>query len=370
MMNKQKNFTIVCIIALTATAVISHQRAIAKKTAASNAHKKQQSTQSKKPEKILKQPELFKEIQKKMGTMIILMAYGNHEERIKNAFQNVFKEIDRLQNLFAPEDQTSQLARINEAAGKQPVKVHEEIIAVLTEAQSMSKLTEGAFDITYAGLNNLWNFSIKTTKNVVPSQDSIKQGLENVGYKKLVIDQEDKTVHLQNPGMSIGAGAISKGYAADKALKIFSSAGIKDCLIYIGGDIISSGKKGNVPWVVGIQDPRAPGYFATLELNNVAIVTSGDYEKFFEVDGVRYHHILDPRTGYPPQELRSVTIIAPRAMRADALSTGVFVLGLKKGMSLVESLEGVEAVMVDAKNNIHASKGIQETIHMHRSPSP
>ena len=275
------------------------------------------------------------------------------------AFDAVFAEFDRLDRMMSVWKEGSDVQRINMAAGDHPVPVSAETIEVLTAARQVSDWTGGKFDVTFGALSGLWKFD-QDQDNVIPPRAAVEARLPEVDYTALDVDAAKRTAFLRRRGMRVHLGGIGKGYAVDRAAAILRARGFNDFMIQSGGDLLVSGLRGDRPWRLGIRDPRGPAdrSFATLDLTNGTFSTSGDYERFFIKDGVRYHHILDPDLGEPARGCRSVTIVADRAVLADGLSTGVFVLGPEKGMALIDRLPNVEGVIVTADNQVLVSSGL------------
>lgn len=296
-----------------------------------------------------------------MGTDIELTASAENEAVARDAFDAVVSEFKRIEALMSEWREGSELFRINANAGLKPVLVSDELFNVIDAGQKVSVVSDGAFDITWAAMRGLWDFSGRDNK--VPGDAEIKKRLPLVNYKDVQLDYDKKTVFLKKKGMAIGLGGIAKGYAVDKAMEIVAKKGVRNAIIKAGGDMRVQGAEDRRPWKIGIRDPRRKDRnFATIEMTDASISTSGDYERFFEKDGVIYHHIMDPRTGYPARLAQSVTVTGPDTLTTDALSTAVFVLGAKDGLMLVESLNGIEAVIIDAEGGIHGSSGIGKGI--------
>ncbi|MEC4677183.1 MAG: FAD:protein FMN transferase [Nitrospirota bacterium] len=290
-----------------------------------------------------------------MGTQIIVKAIGDDEKKITEAIEAAFDEVRRLDELMSHYKAESELSRINQNAGVRAVPVSRELYDLIAKSIRFSELTDGAFDISFASVGKLWNFR----KKHVPTAESIKAQLPKVNYKKIRLNDQDSSVFLPEAGMEIGLGGIGKGYAMDQAMKVLQKHGIQDAMVMAGGDTLIRGKKGDEPWKVGLRDPdQADGILAVLPLSDQAISTSGDYERFFFKDGVRYHHILDTKTGFPAMACRSVSILAREATTSDALSTSVFVLGPKAGLALIETLEGVDGIIIDKEGKVHLSSGL------------
>ena len=292
-----------------------------------------------------------------MGSSLEIEVFGPDQSTCDKAVKEAREEIDRLERIMTDWKQESPLMDVNRAAGTKAVEVPPELLFIVERSLQMSELTEGAFDITFAGAGKLWNW--RDPK--VPTAEEVKASLANVGWKGVVVDEKAKTVFLSKPGMRIGLGGIGPGYAGDLAMERIRRLGIRDACVNLSGDILAIGKKKGEPWSVGITHPRKKGEnIAVLPVSNAAVSTSGDYERYFEKDGKRYCHIIDPRTGYPADLCRSVTIVAPNLAFADSLATGVFVLGPKQGMELVEKLEGVQALIVAADGTLTLSKGLKK----------
>ena len=282
----------------------------------------------------------------------------------------LFRAVDARMSEWKP---SSPLSEVNRMAGKAPVAVPADLRAVVRRGLEVGDLTGGAFDITWAALWGLWDF--KAAHPRVPPAEEIRRRAALVDYRKVIVDDARGTVFLPEGGMKIGLGGIAKGYALDRAADLLRRRGVRDFLILGGGQVLAGGRHGSRPWRVGIRDPRGgpEDIFATLEVEDVSTSTSGDYERFFIQDGKRYHHILDPRTGWPAQGLRSVTVVSPDATLADALSTAILVLGEERGLALADSLPEVEAVLVNERGNVRTTSGLRDrlrVLHPPRAGSP
>jgi len=268
-------------------------------------------------------------------------------------------EISRVEKLISSWDANSQTSDINKHAGIAPVKVDAELFNLIERAISISKLTDGAFDISYASMDKIWKFDGSMT--VMPSETAITASVEKVGYQKVVLDKKNSTVFLQVKGMKIGFGAIGKGYAADKAKALLISKGVSSGIINASGDMNTWGKQASGDdWKVAITNPMNKNkVFALLPITNGAVVTSGNYEKYVNFNGKRYTHIIDPRTGYPSTGIISVTVFAPKAELADALATSVFVMGKEAGLDRINQIPQIECIIIDDKGNIEKSTNIE-----------
>jgi thiamine biosynthesis lipoprotein len=267
-------------------------------------------------------------------------------------------EIKRIENLISSWDPNSQTSEIIRNAGIKPTKVDKELFELIERSLAISKLTDGAFDISYASMDRIWKFD--GSMNEMPSESLIKQSVSKVGFQNIVLNREKQTVYLKLKDMMIGFGAIGKGYAADKAKDLLMSKGVVAGIINASGDMNTWGKQSNgEDWNVAITNPlNKKNSFGLLPISNGAVVTSGDYEKFVTFNGVRYAHIIDPRTGYPTHGIISVTVFAPKAELADALATSVFVMGIEVGLNRIDQMPNIECIIIDEKGNIHTSNHI------------
>lgn len=316
-------------------------------------------------------PALVDERRLVMGSELHLTARTTDAPRARAAFAAVFAEFERLEALLSTWRPGSDVSRLNAAAGGAPVPVHADTRAVLRAAAQVSTWTDGKFDATFGALTEVWKFD-HDQDNRVPSAAEIAARLPRVDYRRVVVDDRAGTAAITRAGVRVHLGGIGKGYAVDKGVAILRAAGLRDFMVQAGGDLYVAGTAGESPWRLGVQDPRgAPDDpFAVVELSDATFSTSGDYERYFEQDGVRYHHILDPATGQPARGTRSVTIVTKAALWADGLSTGVFILGPERGMALVERLPDVEAVIVTAENQVLVSTGLRERLIVRRPPTP
>lgn len=307
--------------------------------------------------------EIFTKKTSIMGTDLEMTVSASEASTAEAAFSSVAEEMARIESLMSEWQEGTPVSEINRNAGIKPVAVPDEVFKIITDSVLISEASKGAFDITWASMRGIWSFAPGTER--LPSKEEVEGRLGLVNYLDIVLDRPKKTVYLKRKGMAIGLGAIAKGYAVDRAMKKIVRSGIKDAIVKAGGDMRVQGSGPDGPWKIGIQDPRdREGLIGTLDLPNISISTSGDYERFFIKDGVRYHHIMDPKTGYPARGTRSVTIIGPDTETTDALSTAVFVMGPEKGMEFVKSLKNIEpleALIIDSEGRIHSSPGISLT---------
>lgn len=293
-----------------------------------------------------------------MDTLVTVQFYADSAGKGQAVLSDIEGEMRRLEGILSAHLPGSDIAGIGEAAGVNPVKVAPETLEVLDTALQYAQLTDGAFDITLAPVLGLYNFSQLHPQ--WPTEEQLQDRLPLVDWRKVEVDGVRGTVFLPERGMKIDLGGIAKGYITDMAVEIMVAQGVEYGLVNAGGDIRLLGSKTDgSPWRVGIKDPQNPNaFFAVVEIAQGAIVTSGDYERFFIKDGIRYHHILDPQTGLPAHGVRSVTVTAPDAELADLLGTAIFVMGPKAGLALAESIPGVEALIWVAVDKVHWTSGL------------
>jgi thiamine biosynthesis lipoprotein len=305
-----------------------------------------------------------------MGSEVRLTAWTDDEPRALRAFEKAFNEFDRLDRLHSVWKDGSDVLRVNAAAGQSPVRVSPETLEVLRVARQVSEWTGGKFDVTFGALSGLWKFD-HDQDNQIPRAEDIRRQLPLIDFQEIDVDAGHDTVFLRRPGMRLHFGGIGKGYAVDHAAAILRAGGVTNFLIQSGGDLYAGGTRGDRPWRGGIHDPRGPAdrIFAAMDLRDETFSTSGDYERFFIREGHRYHHILDPDNGQPARGCRSVTIVAKEAVLADALSTGVFVLGPQAGMTLIEKLPDVEGVIVSDRNEVLVSTGLKGRLELTQAPT-
>ena len=306
-----------------------------------------------------------------MGTWVHVTIWGADDAAAVNAIDKVFTEFDRIDRLMTTWTDTSEVSRINLAAGDgKPVTVSPELIGVLQKANEASRLSDGAFDITVGSFSGVWKFD-EDNDGTIPPPELVAERKKLVSWRDLVLDPARSTARLKRKGQKITLGGIAKGYAVDKGVAILRAAGFVDFIVQAGGDMYCAGRRGERKWRVGIRDPRGPrdAYFALTEVEDRTFSTSGDYERFTIKDGRRYHHIIDPATGYPAAQVRSVTIMAKDATTAEGLSKTLFIWGAERGLKLVESLPDVDAVIVGADNKVSVSKGLRDKLQIIAPPT-
>jgi thiamine biosynthesis lipoprotein len=297
-----------------------------------------------------------------MGTFVEVTVKDTRD-KAKRAVRAVFDEMRRVEDLTSFH-KPSDLTRINASAGSGAMQANPELVALVNESLKFARETDGAFDPTLGPLAELWNFSGGEPR--LPQDSEIKTALGKKGWSRVKTDTSAGSITLPEKQMSLDLGGIAKGYSLDRARLVLQRLGVKAALINAGGDILAIGEKTpGKPWRIGVQDPRNPrGLVAVAEIRDGVIVTSGDYERFFLRDGKRYHHILNPETGYPTTGLRSVTIIAPNGVRADAMATAIFGLGVKRALEYMESTPGVEGFLIDADGKMFLSSGAKDFVEV------
>lgn len=289
-----------------------------------------------------------------MGTVIRTELWSDDPLTAGEAIRLVNEEMHRIDRLMSTYKPDSEISQVNRDAAEKPVRISAELLDLLARGIEMSRLTGGAFDITYASIGQLYDYRA----GVRPDEQQIAAALPAIDYRFVELDLDECTVFFSRHGVRIDLGGIAKGYAVERGVGILRAQGIEHGLISAGGDSRILGDRRGAPWIVGVRDPRnSDRVIARLPLIDEAISTSGDYERFFEEDGVRYHHIISPATGHSVSEVRSVTIIGPDATMTDGLATSVFVMGLEDGLRLIDSLDDFEAVIVDRHGALHRSGG-------------
>lgn len=316
---------------------------------------------------------MYRESRVLMDTFCTITVAGSSEEKARKAINSGFAEIEKLDGLLNYFSEDSEITAVNRAAGIRPVRVSRETLDIVKKAVHISEITGGAFDPTIAPVVSLWKFSKDVSAPSVPPEDAVADALRYVDYRKIKINTAASEIYLAEKGMALDLGGIAKGYAADRAVEAVKAEGIKAALVAVAGDIRGFGlNPSGQGWRLGIQDPRPAAVserpwedvFATLELRDKAISTSGDYQRFFIKDGRRYFHILDPGTGFPAEtDLISVTVIAPEGYVTDSLATAVFVLGVEKGMKLLESM-GIDGILVCAGKKILLTENLRGKVNI------
>lgn len=293
-----------------------------------------------------------------MGDKFDITVVADNEEIGYINIEEAVSEIKRIEKLISSWDEESETSKINKNAGLKPVKVSVELYKLIERANQISEITNGAFDITFAGLDKIWQFD--GSMKYKPTKDEIMRSVSKVGYKKIILNEEDHSVFLQLKGMKIGLGGIAKGYAADMAKELLVGKQVRAGVINASGDLTTWGTKATgEKWLIGIANPLSKDkIFSWLPVLESSVATSESYDKYITFDGRKYSHILDPRTGNPISGINSVSVFSKTAELSDALATAIFVLGVDSGMALINQLKGTEAIIVDDNNKMHKSSGI------------
>lgn len=290
-----------------------------------------------------------------MGTAIRVELWGDDRVSAEAAIDAVMDEMHRIDASMSPYKESSELSCINRDAAREPVEVSAELFGLLERSIGFSELSAGAFDITYASAGHLYDYR----QRIRPTEAQLSAAREAIGWRHLQLDPSARTVRFAREGVRIDLGGFAKGYAVDNGAAILAQRGVRHAVVAAGGDSRMLGDRCGRPWTIGVRDPRREGeVVALLPLEDVAVSTSGDYERYFDDGDERCHHLIDPRTGRSPHAIRSVTVIAPDGLTSEALSKTVFVLGVEKGLRIVESLPDVDAVVVDADGGLHYSAGL------------
>jgi len=305
----------------------------------------------------------YKEERAIMGTAILAEVWSNDADRAQKGIAAVMQEMHRIDELMSPYKKDSELSLVNREAGDHPVKISRELFNLIERSLYFSRISHGAFDITFSSVGYMYDYR----EGIAPTDAEIKQALPGINYRHLILDRNASTIRFARKGMRIDLGGIAKGFAVDNSIAILSKMGFHQALVTAGGDSRILGDKNGKPWMTGIRDPRKKGEsVVVIPLSDAAISTSGDYERYFMRDGVRYHHILNPKTGKSVHDTRSATVIGPDATTTDALSTTLFVLGWQKAMQLLKTLPGIDAVIIDSGGKLHYSSGLEPP----RPPEP
>jgi thiamine biosynthesis lipoprotein len=290
-----------------------------------------------------------------MGTRIVVELWATDTAQGNAAIEAVLAEMRRVDEAMSTYKPTSELSIVNARAAQEPIKISSELFDLLDTSLEYSRITDGAFDITYASVGYLYDFR----KHVRPDEKQIAAALPGIDYRHLELDPKNSTVHFARPGMRVDLGGIGKGHAVDRGIAVLQARGIEHGLVTAGGDSRIIGDRFGKPWVVGIRHPdRKDEVIARIPLEDAALSTSGDYERYFDENGVRYHHIIDPKTGRSASKVRSATIIGPTATRTDGLSKTAFVLGPEKAIEIYNRLDDIDAVLVTPEGKVLYTKGL------------
>jgi thiamine biosynthesis lipoprotein len=291
-----------------------------------------------------------------MGSRFDITIVDKDKVSAESNIDTVIKEVTRIENLISDWRSFTQVSKVNQNAGIAPVKVDKEVIELTKRALKLSELTNGAFDISFAAMDRIWKFD--GTMKVMPTPETIRNSVSKVGYKNIIVDERNSTIFLKLKGMKIGFGALGEGYATDCCRQIMISKGVKAGIVNGSGDMSTWGTQPDgKPWTIGLTNPAQPeDLLAVIPLRDVAIVTSGNYEKFVTFGGKRYSHIINPKTGYPATGLRSVTVLGPSAEEANGLSTSIMVLGKIEGLKLLKSYPKLNYILIGDDDKIYASR--------------
>ncbi len=302
---------------------------------------------------------VHKRVLRLMGNRFEISVVADDETWANERIDMAVAEISRIEKLLTTFSDDSQTNQINANAGIKPVKVDEEVFTLIERSLKISDLTQGAFDITYGSIDkSLWNFDVNMKS--LPDRETALKSVRLINHKNVLLNREGTTVFLKEAGMRIGFGGIGKGYAADKAKVILQQNGVTSGIVNAAGDLVAWGTQpGGRPWTIGIADPdQKHTPFSTLNISNMAIATSGNYEKYALIDGKKYSHTIDPKTGLPVTGIKSVTIISPSAEFADAMATPVTVMGIKVGLGMIDQLNQIACVIIDENGRLYTSKNI------------
>ena len=305
---------------------------------------------------------LQKRVVKLMGNRFEISVVTENENWANQCIDEAIEEISRIEQLLTTFKDTSQTNLINTQAGLEPVKVDREVFDLIHRSLKISRLTQGAFDISYGSIDKrLWNFDTKMT--ALPDKEIAKQSVQLINYRNVILDENNCTVFLKEKGMRIGFGGIGKGYAADRAKWFLQKKGVSGGVVNAAGDLITWGAQPNgQPWTVGIADPNAKQHpFSHLSISNTAVATSGNYEKYAIINGKKYSHTIDPKTGLPVSGIKSVTIICPSAELADAMATPVMVMGIRAGLNMINQMHDIACIIIDDDNRVYTSSNIKIT---------
>ncbi len=297
----------------------------------------------------------YADAREKMGTRVEIQVQADSEAAAAPLLAAGMAEFDRIESWMSTYRDDSEISRVNRLAAREPVRVSAELYGIVARSLELSELSDGAFDITFDSVGRLYDFR----SGVRPDAEEIRRSLPDINYRHVVLDPAASTIRFTREGTRINLGGIGKGYACEQVAALLRKAGVTSGRVNAGGDTRLIGNREGRPWMVGIRDPDDGGRWVTrLALSDEAISTAGDYERFFDEDGVRYHHIIDPGTGDSARGVRSVTVIGPDATLTDGLDNAVFILGPERGLALIDATPGYAAVVVDAERNVRFSRAL------------
>ncbi|WP_428666723.1 FAD:protein FMN transferase [Runella sp.] len=305
-------------------------------------------------------PQLYQRVLRLMGNRFEISVVSEDEAWAEARIDDAVAEIQRIEALLTTFSDNSQTNQINAQAGIKPVKVNREVFELIRRSIRISELTQGAFDITYGSIDkSLWNFDTHMTS--LPDAQTARQMVRLINYRNVVLNDADGSVFLKEKGMRIGFGGIGKGYAAEMAKRLLLQKGVKSGIVNASGDLTTWGNQPNgQPWTIGIADPNAKNQpFSYMNISNIAVATSGNYEKYALINGKKYSHTIDPKTGLPVSGIKSVTILSPNAEIADAMATPVTVMGVRVGLDLINQMQGMACIIIDDNDRVFTSKNIK-----------
>ena len=309
-----------------------------------------------------KQEQVFKQGMRLMGNHFEISIVAADEAWANDMIGKAVAEIQRIEKLLTTYNEESETNRINQSAGIAPAKVCEETFRLIQRSIRISGITQGAFDISYGSVDkSLWNFDANMTN--LPDEKTAKRMVRLINYRNIILDENELTVFLKEAGMRIGFGGIGKGYAAEMAKQTLKNLGVQNGIVNASGDLTTWGfQPDGKPWTIGIVNPNMSGkIFSHVNVTDMAVATSGNYEKFVMINGVKYSHTINPRTGLPVRGIKSVTIISPNAEIADAMATPVTIMGIQAGLDMINQIKGIEAIVIDDNDVIYTSKNLHFT---------
>jgi thiamine biosynthesis lipoprotein len=308
----------------------------------------------------VKEAKLYRRVLRLMGNRFEISVIADEPVYAEECIDAAVAEISRIEALLTTFKDSSQTNNINAQAGIAPVQVDPEVFDLIKRSVRISDITQGAFDITYGSVDKrFWNFDVEM--KALPDPVIAKQAVSLINYKNIVLNDQDYSVFLKNKGMRIGFGGIGKGYAAERARVILKEKGIQSGIVNAAGDLTTWGLQPNgKPWTIGIADPDSKHHpFSSFAITNMAVATSGNYEKYAVINGKKYSHTIDPKTGYPVAGIKSVTIICPNAEIADALATPVMIMGIRTGLDLINQINGLHGIIIDEQDKVYTSRNIK-----------
>ena len=299
-----------------------------------------------------------------MGTLFDITISHPDEKKAQKAIKKAFDEIQRIEFLASKYISKSEIAKINQSSAENAFRINIEVYELLRKSIHYSQISNGAFDITIGAIQDIWDFD--NENHAIPFSETLLRSLPLVDYKNIVLEK-NYYVRLKKNGIKLDLGAVAKGYAVDRGIEIIRNEDINNAILNGGGDLKCIGEKSSgSPWKIGVRHPRQPSsIIASLECKNISMATSGDYQKFFIKDGVRYHHLLNPENGMPAQGMQSVTILSKDAVMADAMATAVFVMGAEQGVKFIESQDRLEGILITADEKKIISNGLKGKITIH-----